>query len=410
MLLPCIMGRACYHFTLVHCLACLFRTSASAPFLQALVQLKDAYDAVVSQNRVPDTVKLASVSSQLDTLEADVDEAHPMSKYFWRLKVDVESTLKRWQTTEQAAARAVRNQHCRAEQACFQESIRLGILAAFRRGDDESARRFWDEATHLPGAPGVPWPDYDHLVQKVTNHESKNFWEVSEVPLAAALEEAFPEILKELDPLLPSSAPDGFRRAAAAGAYAKRRNEDFLRNAWELCEPEDPDGPRLPEGQPCWEEFMFYAAEATDSKRGVFIADACAAAPRTCAILASSSELTGDLGLGHTGVSGKASFVVLHANSRIAAHCGTNSARLTVHLGLRVPNGTYIQVRGERRSWEAGKALILDDAYVHHVHNPTDEDRVILLAHVWHPRVVEEAGGFRAARVKLPQKKVVSEL
>jgi len=217
---------------------------------------------------------------------------------------------------------------------------------------------------------------------------------------------------EELEPLLPKTAPASFKKPAAAeeDAYAKRRAADFLGNAWSLCEAEDKKGPRLPDGQPCWEELMLYAAEERNSKQGVFIQDHCAIAPRTCAVLAESLEMTGDPGLGHKGIAGKASFIVLHPNSRIAAHSGTNSARLTVHLGLRVPNGTYIQVRGERRYWEQGKAIILDDAFVHHVHNPTDEDRVILLAHVWHPAVVEFAGGFKNERVKLTSGEAKAEL
>merc|ERR1712061_885609 len=95
----------------------------------------------------------------------------------------------------------------------------------------------------------------------------------------------------------------------------------------------------------------------------------------------------------HTGVPGKASFIILHPNSKIAAHTGAQNGRLTVHLGLRIPKESYIEVRGERRSWSEGQVLILDDSYVHFVSNPSlSEDRVILLAHVWHPTLVKLHG------------------
>ena len=35
--------------------------------------------------------------------------------------------------------------------------------------------------------------------------------------------------------------------------------------------------------------------------------------------------------------------------------------------------------------WEVGKALLFDDAFVHSVWNETSEERVVLLADIWHP-------------------------
>merc|ERR1711908_49620 len=115
---------------------------------------------------------------------------------------------------------------------------------------------------------------------------------------------------------------------------------------------------------------MFYAAEKAGGGVGHWSEEHCARAPKTCAVL-QDAGLTGDIGLSHKGVPGKAGFVVLHPNSRIAAHTGVHNHRLTLHLGLKVPEGSFIRVRGEKQTWQEGRTLVLDDSFIHHVENPT---------------------------------------
>lgn len=119
--------------------------------------------------------------------------------------------------------------------------------------------------------------------------------------------------------------------------------------------------------------------------------------PRTCSLL-QVPEVVGrlrkhPLAPPHDGVAGKAGFLRLMPNSSIIAHTGPHNGRLTIHLGLKIPDDSYIEVAGQRRRWEEGKALILDDSFVHQVVNSdTAQDRLILLVHVWHPDLVDELG------------------
>lgn len=93
-------------------------------------------------------------------------------------------------------------------------------------------------------------------------------------------------------------------------------------------------------------------------------------------------------------------FSTLHGKSYIKPHHGPMNLRLRVHLPLIVPSETKpdafsskpqtkcgIRVGNQIRSWEEGKAVVLDDSYEHEVWNETNEVRVIFLLDIWHPDV-----------------------
>jgi len=67
-----------------------------------------------------------------------------------------------------------------------------------------------------------------------------------------------------------------------------------------------------------------------------------------------------------------------------------------VHLPLIVPSEwsstskVGIECGGQKRVWEEGKCVVLDDSYVHRVWNDTEEARVVLLVDIWHPDVTGE--------------------
>lgn len=74
-------------------------------------------------------------------------------------------------------------------------------------------------------------------------------------------------------------------------------------------------------------------------------------------------------------------FSLLEAGKRLPPHRGPFNGVLRLHLGLLVPRDAgncWIRVGGEQRHWESGQVLVFDDAYVHEVHNATDEPRVVL--------------------------------
>ena len=96
-------------------------------------------------------------------------------------------------------------------------------------------------------------------------------------------------------------------------------------------------------------------------------------------------------------------FSTLHEKSYIKPHHGPMNLRLRIHLPLIVPSDVKpdafsakpqtkcgIRVGNQIRSWEEGKAIVLDDSYEHEVWNETKEMRVILLLDVWHPDVTLE--------------------
>ena len=84
-------------------------------------------------------------------------------------------------------------------------------------------------------------------------------------------------------------------------------------------------------------------------------------------------------------------FSRIRPGAKLRPHTGPTNARLTVHCGIQVPPNVSITVGGERRTWEEGKCLVFDDAVEHHVeHHGTpgvDEDRVVLLLHMWQPQI-----------------------
>lgn len=91
---------------------------------------------------------------------------------------------------------------------------------------------------------------------------------------------------------------------------------------------------------------------------------------------------------------GEVIFSRLAPRTHIRAHCGPTNLRWTAHLGLVVPKlsgegGSRCQIRvGESwYGWEIGKILLFDDSFEHEVRNDTDEDRVVLLLRLWHPRL-----------------------
>lgn len=102
-------------------------------------------------------------------------------------------------------------------------------------------------------------------------------------------------------------------------------------------------------------------------------------------------------------------FSTLHGNSSIQAHSGPMNLRLRMHLPLVVPSDdsssstdgkeqtnhrarptTGIKVADQARQWREGRALVLDDSYVHEVWNDNESARVLLLLDLWHPDVRRE--------------------
>lgn len=102
----------------------------------------------------------------------------------------------------------------------------------------------------------------------------------------------------------------------------------------------------------------------------------CARFPQTMALLDAIPEIT------------TAFFSRLVPGKRIPMHQGPWGGVLRVHLPVVVPRDAercWIEVAGERRTWQRGRCLAFDDSFPHQVHNDTDETRVVLFLDVVRP-------------------------
>ena len=82
-------------------------------------------------------------------------------------------------------------------------------------------------------------------------------------------------------------------------------------------------------------------------------------------------------------------FSALNPHRRIPPHTGPMNGILRGHLGLVVPQGCYIRVGPDERTWEEGKVLVFDDSFEHEVFNHSDFVRIVLFMNFWHPCFAE---------------------
>ncbi|XP_049295812.1 uncharacterized protein LOC125770365 [Anopheles funestus] len=117
--------------------------------------------------------------------------------------------------------------------------------------------------------------------------------------------------------------------------------------------------------------------------RGTRVERNCARAPLTCRLVEQYFPAA------RTCKRGQVKFSVMHPGTHVWPHCGPTNCRIRAHLGLRVPQGTYIRVAEETRSWEDGKWLIFDDSFEHEVWHNGTETRLVLIVDFWHPDLTE---------------------
>ncbi|KAG5677234.1 hypothetical protein PVAND_007009 [Polypedilum vanderplanki] len=124
-----------------------------------------------------------------------------------------------------------------------------------------------------------------------------------------------------------------------------------------------------------WKQFELFARGAATKY--------CHMAPITCKIIngfkaASSCKR------------GQVKFSVLHPNTHIHSHCGPTNCRIRAHLGLQVPEKTFIRVANETRSWKDGEWLIFDDSFEHEVWHNGTSIRLVLIVDMYHPDLTED--------------------
>jgi hypothetical protein len=76
----------------------------------------------------------------------------------------------------------------------------------------------------------------------------------------------------------------------------------------------------------------------------------------------------------------------MRAGTHIRPHHGPTNLRLRCHLAIKVPAGDCaIRVGDDRRHWVEGECLVFDDYFEHEAWNHTEDDRIVLIADMWHP-------------------------
>jgi aspartate beta-hydroxylase len=176
------------------------------------------------------------------------------------------------------------------------------------------------------------------LGRRYPDLESRPWYDAREFPLAVYLEENFEAIRREILALEPSRFHPESERIERSGN---------------------------------WDVVFFY-------ERGRRREEVCEACPVTARGLDSYPAMRTITGLIYVSR--------MRAGTHIAPHRGPTNLRLRCHLGIQVPSGDCaIRVDDETRHWEAGRCLVFDDFFEHEAWNHTGEDRLVLIADLWHP-------------------------
>ena len=75
---------------------------------------------------------------------------------------------------------------------------------------------------------------------------------------------------------------------------------------------------------------------------------------------------------------------VMEPGTVVRPHTGETNARLRIHVGINIPEGAFIRVNNETRTWTEGKCTVIDDSYVHEVWHKGNQKRIVLIVDVWH--------------------------
>jgi aspartate beta-hydroxylase len=197
--------------------------------------------------------------------------------------------------------------------------------------DDRAAARFSDHLEALAARPRAPYPGLT----------ARPFWDPRAVPLAQTLSRHAPAIIAEIRQLDATRFQPEAERIGRTGS---------------------------------WDVVFLY-------DRGRRHDDVCRALPTLARIVdADPSTIRSPAGLVYVSR--------MRAGTHIAAHRGPTNVRLRCHLGITVPPGDCaIRVERETRPWRTAECLVLDDHFEHEAWNHTDEDRIVVIADLWHPEL-----------------------
>lgn len=196
---------------------------------------------------------------------------------------------------------------------------------------------------------------------------ARTFYDPSAFDWVRPLEEAYPVIKQELLAVLEQDAA-GFK------AYLAEDNNRLA--GWNTF------------------NFFFYGKKFEEN---------CARCPKTTAILESLPRFETD----------HIMFSALNPHAHIPPHTGPMNGIIRGHLALIAPEGCYIRVGTDQRTWQEGKVLVFDDSFEHEVWNHSNRVRIVLFMNFWHPCLSQEEIAvlekFRRAYETGPLSKVHAE-
>ncbi len=117
---------------------------------------------------------------------------------------------------------------------------------------------------------------------------------------------------------------------------------------------------------------------------GEWLEERCRRCPRTTEIMRAVPAAR------MKGLAPEILFSRLQAGGHIVPHFGRTNVRLTVHLGIAIPDDCAIRVADETRSWQEGRIILFDDSFEHEAWNRSARERSVLIFEVWHP-MLEDA-------------------
>eukprot|EP00933_Yihiella_yeosuensis_P032340 TRINITY_DN25937_c0_g1_i1.p1 TRINITY_DN25937_c0_g1~~TRINITY_DN25937_c0_g1_i1.p1 ORF type:complete len:438 (-),score=81.97 TRINITY_DN25937_c0_g1_i1:146-1459(-) len=136
------------------------------------------------------------------------------------------------------------------------------------------------------------------------------------------------------------------------------------------------DGDLVTQGS--WTEFLLF-------DHGKWLG--CEIAPDTCKLLRDVEEVHGEAAEFSGAFSPQISFLRLMPRTRLRSHTGPTNARLTLHLGLQVPEDAGLSVAQDSRKWVEGEVIAFDDSFLHSAWNNATKVRSVLYVTVWHPDI-----------------------
>lgn len=212
-----------------------------------------------------------------------------------------------------------------------------------RLGRNEEAQKVYKKGAEI----GLFLSEYQRSLYNVDRLKSKPFW--------TKLDTTYKDELTEIHKYWQVIRDEGLKLLSQGGLFMNE--QENLKDTGD------------------WKQFELFARGSKTKN--------CHMAPITCQLISNFKAAS-------SCKRGQVKFSVLHPNTHVHSHCGPTNCRIRAHLGLKVPENTFIRVANETRSWKEGEWLIFDDSYEHEVWQNGTSFRLVLIVDVWHPDLTEE--------------------